>query len=177
MLTMPQVIYRWVFSFGIEPSTSLLCYMLVSVTVFAFRVPMSTNGDSTVGICTTGTLEYTLARHNILPGDGPWPMPGVHWVAAPCLHGWHWLVSGTGSGTVFTWLAMLFNLYERCRAKAMSAFRFNVQNQPVVKSCGTSLAKKPHLDTGTESHQGGRNSAGVYLPVSVTTGRRVARGG
>ena len=28
-------------------------------------------------------MEYTLGRHYVPPGDGLWPMPGEHQVAAP----------------------------------------------------------------------------------------------
>ena len=39
-------------------------------------------------------------------------------------------------------------------------FRFNVQEQSVLESCGGSLAKKLHLNTRTESQYSGRKSSG-----------------
>ena len=40
------------------------------------------------------------------------------------------------------------------RAKPKAGFWFNVQKQFVLESSGASLAKKPHLNIGIESHQG-----------------------
>ena len=45
-----------------------------------------------------------------------------------------------------------------------------MQKQPVLESTGGSLAKKPHLDTSTESHQGGRKSS-VGASTSFTHSR------
>ena len=39
----------------------------------------------------------------------------------------------------------------------------NVQMRPVPESSGASLAKRPHLESGTETHPGGKKSAGGSL--------------
>ena len=56
------------------------------------------------------------------------------------------------------------------RAKPKAGFWFNMQEQPVLQYGGASLAKKPHLDTKCNGHQGGRKSAG-----GVTTSTTVPR--
>ena len=53
------------------------------------------------------------------------------------------------------------------RARPKAGFMFNVQKQPVLVSDGASLAKKLHLDTKTESHQGGRKSARSVSTSSI----------
>ena len=64
----------------------------------------------------------------------------------------------------------------RSRAKPKAELRYNIQKQNVLKSIIASLAKKPHLDTRTESLQGDRKSAGVHLAVLQKLGRSGAMG-
>ena len=60
----------------------------------------------------------------------------------------------------------------RCaRAKPKTSIMFNVQKQPVLVSGVALLTQKPHLYMRTESHQGGRKSAGVCLLVQHTLRR------
>ena len=51
-------------------------------------------------------------------------------------------------------------LLESGKARSKACFRFNVQKQPVPEASGTSLAKKPCLDTRTESCSDDRSSSG-----------------
>ena len=67
--------------------------------------------------------------------------------------------------------------FMRCaRVKPKDRFMFNVQVCPLLVSGGTILALKPYLNTRTESHQNGRKSAGVHIPVPLTLRRRGTKG-
>ena len=52
-----------------------VCFLLWSFHVAA----IVTNWGSTIGIC----ISTTLWSIYVPPGDGPWPIPVVHWVAFP----------------------------------------------------------------------------------------------
>ena len=49
---------------------------------------------------------------------------------------------------------------------------FTVQKGPVPRSSGASLVKVPHLETGTETHQEGKKSAGSGVAASCADARR-----
>ena len=51
-------------------------------------------------------------------------------------------------------------------------FHFTVQKRPVPGSSGASLAKRPHLESGTETHPGGKKSAGGSVSASSADARR-----
>ena len=76
------------FSFRVEPPTDSLCYMLVSAMVFAFcfQVPMwlpcSPNWAQLLGFATLHPFGVYPQKAYAPPGDGQWPIPGVHQVAA-----------------------------------------------------------------------------------------------
>ena len=48
---------------------------------------------------------------------------------------------------------------------------FTVQKRPVPGSSGASLAKRPHLESGTEAHPGGKKSAGSGVSASFADAR------
>ena len=64
--------------------------MLVSIIMFVlyFQVPnvaaMFTNKGSTLGLTLSQPFRLYPWHAYVPPGAGPWPMPGVHQVAAPC---------------------------------------------------------------------------------------------
>ena len=51
-------------------------------------------------------------------------------------------------------------------------FHFGVQKRPVLELSGDSLAKRPHLEIGTETHPGGKKSAGGYFSASSADARK-----
>ena len=60
---------------------------------------------------------------------------------------------------MFPSAALCHRLYEGVLGPSQRVgFMFNVQKQPVLVSGSAFWAQKPHLDTRTESHQGGRKS-------------------
>ena len=44
--------------------------------------------------------------------------------------------------------------------RPINGFHFSVQKRPVPESSGSSLAKRPYMESGTEACQGGRKSTG-----------------
>ena len=57
-------------------------------------------------------------------------------------------------------------------SRSRTGFHFNVQKRPVPKSSGTTLAKRPHLESRTETQQGGRKSTGDIVSASSTDSRK-----
>ena len=51
-------------------------------------------------------------------------------------------------------------------------FHFTVQKRPVLRSSGTSLAKRPHLGSGTETHPSDKRSADGCVSASSADTRR-----
>ena len=49
---------------------------------------------------------------------------------------------------------------------------FHVEKQSVLVPGSGFMAQKPHLETRSEGHQGGRKLVGVHLPVPLTLRRR-----
>ena len=61
--------------------------------------------------------------------------------------------------------------------QAMDWIPFTVQKRLMPESSDASLAKRPHLESRTETHPGGKKSAVVvYEPVLLMLGRRVTVG-
>ena len=58
------------------------------------------------------------------------------------------------------------------KARTRTRFHFTVQKRPVPGSNGASLAKRrPHLENGTETHPGGKKSAGGRVSASSADAR------
>ena len=58
------------------------------------------------------------------------------------------------------------------KARPRPGFNFTVLKRPVLRSSGASLAKRPHLESGTETHPGGKKSAGGSVSASSAATRR-----
>ena len=58
------------------------------------------------------------------------------------------------------------------KTKPWTGLHFSVQKRPVPVSSGASLAKRPHLESGTETHPGGKKSAGSGVSASSADGRK-----
>ena len=58
------------------------------------------------------------------------------------------------------------------KARSWPGFPFNVQKRPVPGSTGACLAKRPHVESRTESHLGGKESAGGGVSASSADTRR-----
>ena len=52
------------------------------------------------------------------------------------------------------------------KARAWIGFHFNMWKGPLPESSGASLAKRPHLESGTETHSSGKKSAGDSVSAS-----------
>ena len=63
------------------------------------------------------------------------------------------------------------------RVKPKVGVRINVQKSPVPESYGASFARKPCLDTRTESHQGHRKSSGGASTSSTDSRKKESQGG
>ena len=78
------------FYFRVEPPTILYFICLVSVLVYAFcfHVPCwmlySHMGPQPLGFATLQPFGAYPWQAYVLPGNGHWPTPGMHRVAAPC---------------------------------------------------------------------------------------------
>ena len=75
------------FSFTVEPPTDSLCHMLVSNGVcFLLSGPhmaaMFTSGAQPLGFVIPKPFGVYHWQAYMLLGHGPWPMPGMHLVAA-----------------------------------------------------------------------------------------------
>ena len=63
------------------------------------------------------------------------------------------------------------------KSRPWTGFHFTVQKRPLPGSSGASLAKRPHLESGTKTCTCGKKSAGsISLPVLLMLGRRGAMG-
>ena len=77
------------FSFKNEPLTNSLWYVLVGCYGVCFLLSDShvttvfTSGGSTIGVCDIPSFQSIPLVGICASDDGPWPMSGVHWVAAP----------------------------------------------------------------------------------------------
>ena len=58
------------------------------------------------------------------------------------------------------------------KAKSWPWLHFTVQKRPVSGSSGTSLVKRPHLESGSETHPSGKKSAGGTVSASSADARR-----
>ena len=94
-----------------------------------------------------------------------------------CLHGcFKWSLTLTYQQSVLE-LSQSSTYMRDARAKPKAGFQFIVKKQPMLESCGACLVKKPHLDTGTESYQGGQKSAGVTSTSSTDLSKKGSHGG
>ena len=77
------------FFFRVEPSTVLyiICLVSVLVSAFYFQEPCwmlySPFGAQLLGFAPLQSLGVYLWQTYVQPGDGHWPTPGMHRVAAP----------------------------------------------------------------------------------------------
>ena len=76
------------FFFRVQPPINLFIYVVVCYSVCfllsgAILNEVFTSWGSTIGICTTATFWSKSVAGICAPGDGHWPMPGMHQVAAP----------------------------------------------------------------------------------------------
>ena len=81
------------------------------------------------------------------------------------------LVSGTGSATVLH-LSQSFPSKRGGKARPQTGFHFTVQKMHVPGSSGSSLGMMPHLESGTETHTGGKKSAGDSVSASSAEARK-----
>ena len=58
------------------------------------------------------------------------------------------------------------------KARLLTGLHFTVQKRPVPRSSGASLAKRPHLESGTETHSGGKKSAVGSVSASSANARK-----
>ena len=58
------------------------------------------------------------------------------------------------------------------KARQQTEFHFTVQKRPVPGSSSASLAKRPHLESGTETHPGGKKSDGSSVCASSADSRK-----
>ena len=63
------------------------------------------------------------------------------------------------------------------KAKPWTGFHFTVQKRPVPGSGGAFLAKRPHLESGTETQLGGKKSAGSDVCSSADVRKKGGHGG
>ena len=63
------------------------------------------------------------------------------------------------------------------KARPKTGFHFNVQKRPMPESTGISLAKRPHLESRTEAHQGDRKYTAGCVSASYTDSRKKGRHG
>ena len=66
----------------------------------------------------------------------------------------------------------LFHLREVAKPMPWPRFHFTLQKRPVPGSSGASLAKRPHLESGTGTCPGGKKSAGGSASASSADTRR-----
>ena len=58
------------------------------------------------------------------------------------------------------------------KTRPLTGFHFNVQKRPLLESNGSCLAKRPHLESETETHPGGKKSAGVSVSANSADTRK-----
>ena len=94
-----------------------------------------------------------------------------------CLYGQiNWLLAQADQQSTLG-LSKCSALMRVVSTKPKSSFQFNVQKQPMPDSRGASLAKKPHLDTNPDSHQGSRKSPGEVSTSSTNSRKKGSQGG
>ena len=69
-------------------------------------------------------------------------------------------------------LSQSFSTKRDGKARSWTGFHFMVKKRSVTGSSGPSLAKRPHLETGTEAHPSGKKSAGGSVSTSSANARR-----
>ena len=82
------------------------------------------------------------------------------------------LVSGPGSATVLHRLFLVFPSRRGHKARPQTGFHFTVQKRPGKGSSGASLAKRPHLESRTETHPDGKKSGGGSVSASCADARK-----
>ena len=70
------------------------------------------------------------------------------------------------------WACLTLYLLEGWQSQAWPGFHFTVQKSPVPGSGGASLAKRPHLQSWTENHLGGKKFAGGSVSTTPADTRR-----
>ena len=69
-------------------------------------------------------------------------------------------------------LSQSFPLKRSGKTRPQTGFHFMVQKRPVPGTSGTSLAKRPHLESGNEAHPSGKKSTGGIVSTISTDTRR-----
>ena len=62
------------------------------------------------------------------------------------------------------------------KARPWTGFHFTVQKRPMPASGGAFLAKRPHLESGTETNPGGKKCAGSGVSASSADARKMGAG-
>ena len=58
------------------------------------------------------------------------------------------------------------------QSQAMTGFYFTEQKRLVPQSSGASLPKRPHLESGTETHPGDKKAAGCSVSTTSADARK-----
>ena len=58
------------------------------------------------------------------------------------------------------------------KARPKTGFHYSIHKRPLLESSGASVAKKPHLESKTEDHQGGRKLTGGSVSASSSDSRK-----